>query len=120
MSYVPRTARIMTWPWTSFTHALQQSSRAIRAALGRLATLPYDSRETLATKDAQLAAYGVSWSTDLAYDTELAQELQAARRQRLTSTTAAPPLVPPPMVSEATDEGAVETPGLTLPATMGV
>lgn len=120
MSYVPHIARITTWLRASSIHSFEQTGMAIRAALGRLGTLPYDSRETLATKDTQLAAYGVSWSTDLAYDTELAQELEAARRQRLTSTTTAPHIVPPPAVSQATNEGAVETSGLALPTTMGV
>ncbi len=48
--------------------ALWQAGARMGAALGRLGALTCDSRETLSSKEEQLAAYGVSWATDLAYE----------------------------------------------------
>lgn len=51
------------------------------AALARISTLPYDSRDSLPSKEQQLAELGISWATDAAYDAQLAQELARARLQ---------------------------------------
>ena len=56
--------------------------RGIAAALGRAAARIPDSRETLRSKEQDLAALGVIWGADPAGDRELARELLAARAQR--------------------------------------
>lgn len=52
------------------------------AALARISTLPYDSRDSLPSKEQQLAELGISWATDAAYDAQLAQELAGSRLRR--------------------------------------
>ena len=41
----------------------------------------HDSRETLHSKEQELASYGMTWEEDPAYEQELANELGAALRQ---------------------------------------
>lgn len=64
--------------------------------LGRLASLlgalARDSRDTLRTKEQDLAGWGVTWTQDPAQDEALALELQAARDRR--QARAASPAVP--------------------------
>lgn len=62
---------------------LRHWGRAIGTALARVDEHTWDSRETLPTKEQQLAVLGVSWETNLAYEADLAEELAAARRRRL-------------------------------------
>jgi hypothetical protein len=70
------------------------AGEAMRAVLDLVYTFAYDSREGLHTKDQELAAYGVVWSTDLAYEDELGLELQAARQRRVAGVSAAPLAAP--------------------------
>ena len=67
--------------------------RAVGAALRGAGALPRDGRAGLRSKEHDLAALGVRWPTDAAYDSALAEELQAARRRRLAAGTITP-LVP--------------------------
>lgn len=52
------------------------------ATLARIGALPYDSRDSLPSKEQQLAELGISWATDAAYDAQLAQELADSRLRR--------------------------------------
>ena len=107
-------------PSHSASHlAFQQTRRALGAALAWLSTLPHDSREPFPSKDTDLASYGVSWSTDLLHETELARELATSRLRRRAGVAVAPDGSPLP-VSPAPTEGALDTPAVALPATMGV
>jgi hypothetical protein len=75
----------------------------IEAALARVGTLPYDSRDGLPSKKQQLAELGISWATDAAYGTVLAQELADSRLHRhagVAAATPAEPVVPPPAVGD--------------------
>jgi len=74
--------------------ALQQVCGAIGAWLARLGALTYDSREGLPSKEQQVAALGISWATDAAYDAELAQELADARLRRRKGVAVATPAQP--------------------------
>jgi hypothetical protein len=80
----------MLTPLRSFT--FRHVGSAIGAAVAHLSTLPHDSRETLVSKDTQGASFGISWSTDIVYETELARELQAAHERRLAKLTPGPVL----------------------------
>ena len=60
----------------------RRAGMALGTALSRLSTLPHDSRDSLPLKETELAAFGVSWATDLTHETELAQELATARLRR--------------------------------------
>lgn len=62
--------------------ALGWTGAATGTVLAWAGALICDSREGLHSKEQQLAAYGVSWIADPAYDAELAQELKTAREQR--------------------------------------
>ncbi len=121
MSYghVPHTARTTTARPPSSADALWQTGMAVGAAFARLRMRLHDSREGLTSKDEQLASYGVSWSMDLAYETELAREVDAARHQRFGGATAASLVGPPIVVSEAADDVVMERPALTWSASMG-
>jgi hypothetical protein len=55
---------------------------ALGTALSRFGTILHDSRDSLLSKDTELASFGVTWSTDLAHETELAQELAHSRLRR--------------------------------------
>jgi hypothetical protein len=55
---------------------------ALGTAVSRLNTLLHDSRDSLLSKDTELASFGVTWSSDLAQETELAQELAHSRLRR--------------------------------------
>lgn len=70
--------------------ALWQAGARMGAAPGRLGALTCDSRETLSSKEEQLASYGVSWATDLAYEDALVRELEEARQRRHAGRAAAP------------------------------
>jgi hypothetical protein len=59
-----------------------------------VATLPHDSRDNLRSQEHQFATYGISWSTNLAHETELAQELAISRKQRITAGGTASPSLP--------------------------
>ncbi len=118
-SYVPHTARTTTARPPSSADALWQTGMAVGAALARHRMRLHDSREGLTSKDEQLASYGVRWSLDLAYETELARELGAARQQRFGGATAASLVGPPIVVSEAADDVVMERPALTWSASMG-
>lgn len=111
-AYVPRTARNTTSPRPSFAHALRQTGMAVGAALARLSVLLYDSREGLTAKEEQLASYGVSWSMDLAYETELAREIDAGRQQRFGGAMAASPVGSPIVVSQTAADVVMEMPAL--------
>lgn len=103
MSDLARTPRISISPRPSSVGALRRAGTAIGAALSRVGALPSDSREGLRSPEQQLAAYGVRWATDLAYETELAQELAAAGQQR-RACVAAPRIVPPVAPDDAPGE----------------
>lgn len=64
-------------------------TRISTGALARLAafvgTLAQDSRETLRTKEQDLANWGMAWSQDPTHDEGLAMELPAARARRQAS-----------------------------------
>lgn len=68
--------------------------QVIGAALRSLGRLPHDSREGLRSTEHDLAARGIKWSADMAYDVEVATEALAARQRRLAagSITALPPV----------------------------
>lgn len=68
---------------------------AIRTAFGRVGTVAYDSREGLRSKEQDLAAYGITWTTDLGDEEDLARELQAARQRRLAGVSTARLAEPP-------------------------
>jgi hypothetical protein len=62
----------------------------IASALGRAAAFIPDSREAIRSKEQNLAALGVTWTTDSAHERELAAELRAGLARR----AAAPPRYP--------------------------
>jgi hypothetical protein len=63
-----------------------RSTGAVRqflsAAFDRLAMLLPDSRDSLRSKEQELAAVGVTWPPDLAYDELLARQIETARAGR--------------------------------------
>ena len=69
----------------------------VGAAWRSLGDLAHDSRGGLRSKEQELAALGMRWPTDAAYDHQLAEEVQAARQRRLAAATI-PPLAPAPLV----------------------
>ena len=83
--------------WHSMIGALQQVARAIGPVMARVGAIASDSREGLPSKEQQLAGYGIRWATDPAYEAELAQELEVARRRRHADLPVGPvaqPVVP--------------------------
>jgi hypothetical protein len=56
--------------------------RILGAALAFVGSLAHDSRPRLRSSEEELAALGVTWQTDPAYDAKLAQQIQAARPRR--------------------------------------
>lgn len=82
MATTPRPAYLTAPPRPLNIPALQQTRRVLGATLAWLNTLPHDSRDSLPSKDTELASYGVKWSTDLAHDTELAQQMATSRLLR--------------------------------------
>lgn len=123
MSYDAPTNRLSIFPQGSAVNvlnALRRSTGAVGTALARLSVLPCDTRESLHTKEEQLARYGVSWSTDIAHDAELAAELAASRQRCLAGVVAAPPLIQPVALLSEADE-IIDTPATSAwPACMGV
>jgi hypothetical protein len=65
------------------------------AALDRFALLLPDSRDTLRSKELELAAVGVTWNTDPAHDEMLANQIEAARLQRRAAYPATQDVLPP-------------------------
>lgn len=55
-----------------------QARATIKNARACMSVLRFDRRESLSSKEQQLATYGVRWTMDAAYDTELAQQMEAA------------------------------------------
>lgn len=51
-------------------------------AICRLSPVLHDSRDSVPSKDKDLALLGMMWATDLATETELAQQLAASRLRR--------------------------------------
>ncbi len=72
--------------------ALRWTDAAAGAALTWVGALVCDSREGLRSSEQQLAAYGVCWVANPAYDVELAQELKFARERRHADVLATPPV----------------------------
>jgi hypothetical protein len=66
--------------------------RLAASALGRLGALVQDSREILRSKEQELAALGVTWTTDPAHERELAEELRAGLARRAASAPRYPTL----------------------------
>lgn len=64
--------------------------QVIGAALRSLGKLPHDSREGLRSNEHDLAAQGIKWPVDAAYDSEMAAEVQVARQRRLAAGTITP------------------------------
>jgi hypothetical protein len=60
-------------------------------ALARIRTLSYDSRDRLLSEEQHLAALGMTWATDAAYDAHLAEELARSRLQRDAGVATATP-----------------------------
>jgi hypothetical protein len=58
---------------------LAAARRFFAAALGRIAALAHDSRDGLRSSEQELAALGVRWGSDPAYDAMLARQIEAAR-----------------------------------------
>lgn len=63
---------------------------AIGTILHHLGRIPCDSREGLRSKDRDLAAYGITWTYDLADQEVLAREVVAARQRRLAAVSVLP------------------------------
>lgn len=111
----------LTTPSRPAVHPVfRQASMALGTALSRLGTFPHDSRDSLPLKETELASFGVTWATDLAHETELAQELATSRLLRRADVTPAALGSSSLPVSPAPDAGAVSTPTLAVPAIMGV
>jgi len=64
--------------------------QVIGAALRSIGKLPHDSREGLRSNEHDLAAQGIRWSADTAYDSEMPAEAHAARPRRLAAGTITP------------------------------
>lgn len=75
---------------SALTTAFANLFRAIGAALRSFANLAYDSRDDLRSNEHDLAAQGIRWPADAAYDAEVAAEAQAARQRRLAAGTITP------------------------------
>ena len=56
--------------------------RTVGAILGRVGALAHDSGEGLRSKEQELAAQGLTWAADPAYEQALAEELEATRLRR--------------------------------------
>ena len=67
-----------------------QLLRAVMKALCAIGNVAQDSREALRSNEQHLAALGITWTTDVAYDTTLAEELLVARQRRITARETAP------------------------------
>jgi hypothetical protein len=70
------------------THGTLSIVGTVRQILGatfdRIALLLPDNRDSLRTKEQELAAVGVTWAPDPAYDEMLARQIDAARLRRRT------------------------------------
>lgn len=58
------------------------------SALAFIASLAHDSRPRLRSSEEELASHGVTWQTDTADDATLAQQIESARRRRLSALPA--------------------------------
>ena len=118
MSTTPRPLHLDTPSHSSSIPALLQAWRALGTALSWLSNLPHDSRDSLPSKDTDLATYGVNWATDLAHETGLAQELERSRLLRRAGVTIAPEASQMP-VSPSPEAGTLDGTALVVPAAMG-
>ena len=113
-AYIRQTTRTTTADPPSSAAVLRQTGVAIGAFLARLRPRLPDSRERLTSTEERLAASGVSWSLDLAYETELAREVAAARQQRVGGATAGSPGGRPVVVSRAANDVVMKRPALAF------
>ncbi len=72
---------------TAAVRAVSNLLRVAGAACRGLGDLAHDSREGLRSNEHDLAAQGITWPTDEAYDHVVAAEMQAARQRRLAAGT---------------------------------
>jgi hypothetical protein len=100
VSAAPRRPSILAVP------LVRRLLRAIGAVLDRAGDLPYDSREALRSDEQMLAALGIRWETDAAYDCTLADETRAARLRHLSARAVVAPVSSMPL----TAAGAVSPP----------
>jgi hypothetical protein len=77
-----RPIHLTTPPRPAAHPVFRHAGMTLGTALSRLSRLFHDSRDALLSKDTELASFGVTWSTDLAHETELAQELAHSRVRR--------------------------------------
>lgn len=61
---------------------LGSARQILSAALDRMVMLLPDSRDSLRSKEQELAATGVSWASDPAYDEMLVHQIEDARLRR--------------------------------------
>ena len=86
----------------------------VSAALDRIVMLLPDSRESLRSKEQELAAVGFTWKPDPAHDEMLARQIDAARLRRRVSYQAAQS-VPPPATSSPPLNGTLATQPPAMP-----
>ena len=118
-AYIRQSARTTDADPPSSADVLRQTGVAVGAFLARLRLRLPDSRERLTSTEERLAASGVSWSLDLAYETELAREVAAARQQRVGGAMAGSRGSRPVVVSRAANDIVMKNPVLAWSATMG-
>lgn len=70
--------------------AVRNLIRAVGAACLGLGNLAHDSRDGLRSDEHDLAALGMRWPTDAAYDSAVAAEARSARENRLAAETITP------------------------------
>jgi hypothetical protein len=87
----------------------------LSAALDRIVMLLPDSRDGLRSKEQELAAVGVAWSSDSAHDEMLARQIEAARLRRRVGYPAAQS-VPPPATSGLLPKGSLAPQPPVVPA----
>jgi hypothetical protein len=75
-----------------WTLAVVAPFRLVASALSRLGTLAYDGRETVRSKEQELAGFGVTWTADPAHERELAEELRAVLSRRAAASSQYPTL----------------------------
>ena len=74
---------LSTLPRPAIHSVIRHACMGLGTAISRLSTLPHDSRDFIPSKETELASFGMTWGTDLAHDTELAQELATSRLRRM-------------------------------------
>jgi len=77
------------------TLSLGTVRRILNSALDRMVMLLPDSRDGLRSKEQELAATGVSWTSDPGYDEILARQIEDARLRRQVGYPAAQSVPPP-------------------------